>query len=243
MVNPSRFLVLLLAVAVCALSATAQNPAPYPVAKPVAKNAAPLQSVRLLPDSQKGQIAQFIEYQEGKLRVVAEDSTLDSVLQAISQVTGTRIELPPGMLSERIAVTLGPAPMAEVMHALLDSSRFNYVIMGSPQQPDAISSIVIKLRAPNAPLQPGSVTPGQPGYPGTPVTGQPFNGAPQPYGATAESIQAQQARYQQYVAAQQDQQQKLQLMQQQQQQQLMQQQQLVQQQERAQEMGTPPPQQ
>jgi hypothetical protein len=263
MLSPTRSSISLLALALCAQSP--QRAAALP-ARPVLNQTVPAtpptirQNMRLLADGQRGKVAQFIEYQDGKLHIVAEDSTLDGVLQAISQVTGARIDLPAGLQPERIAVTLGPAPMADVVRALLDSSRFNYVILGSPAHPEAIGSIVIKLRNPsNAPVQAASAMPGtnQPGLPGAPVAGQPlakdfYGQARLPNSLTPqEAALSRQELYQKYMSAQQNQRQQQQLIQQQQlvqQQQLLQQQQLIQQQqqqqlirqqEQAQEMGNP----
>jgi hypothetical protein len=251
MLHPIRPAISLTILVLCSISgvwAQAAQPATAMPPRPVLGVSSPQnmhQNLHLLADGQKGQVAQFIEYQDGKLRIIAEDSTLDRVLQAVSQVTGTRIELPSGLQPERIAVTLGPAPMADVIRALLDSSRFNYVILGSPSHPENISSVVIKLRDPsNNPVQAVSAvpTPAQPYFPAVPAAA--LTGQPLPGGATQQAILAQQQAYQNYVAAQQDPKLRDQLMQVQmlKQQQLMQQQQRnIEEQERAQEMGTPPP--
>ena len=228
--------ILLTTLALCTLSAWSQS-RPQGVALPATPilnqtvPAAP-QNMRLLPEGQRGKVSQFIEYQDGKLHIVAEDSTLDSVLMAVSQVTGARVEMPAGLQSERIAVSLGPAPMADVIRALLDSSRFNYLILGSPAHPEIIGSIVIKLRNPSAAAQASAATPAanQAGLPAVPVAGQPV---------TPQAV-ARQALYQKFLAAQQSQQQQQplaqqpQAIQQFQQQQLMQQQLLQQQQQQQQ---------
>jgi len=111
------------------------------------------QNVRLLSDAQRGGIPQFIEYQNGQLQITAEDSTLGKVLDTVCQLLGAQIVAPPELSTERIAVHLGPAPPGEVVHSLLDGSRFDYIIMGSTEKPEAVKTLIIKLH--NSPSTPG----------------------------------------------------------------------------------------
>jgi hypothetical protein len=87
-----------------------------------------------------------VTYQDGKLTILAENSTLSEVLFAIRATTGTNVDLPGGAAAQRIWIRLGPSPARQVLRDLLDSTEFNYVIQGSATDPDGVGSISLTLR-------------------------------------------------------------------------------------------------
>ena len=92
-----------------------------------------------------------VSYSNGMLSIVAENSTLADVLSAVRQKTGASIEAPPSAASERVVISIGPAPANAVLTALLNGSRFDYIILGS--QPSAGTPLQMILREKQAGAQ------------------------------------------------------------------------------------------
>ncbi len=139
-----------------------------------------------------------VSYSNGQLTITAQNSTLGDVLNSVHAKTGTVIEVS-GPATDRIAIRIGPAPVREVLTALLDGSRFNYIILGSSANPLGAEHVILTPKTggaatgpvassqpvyqpppqPQAP-PPGAFVPGQ--FPGVvrgpgglPVPGQPGN--------------------------------------------------------------------
>src|SRR5438270_2588986 len=70
-----------------------------------------------------------VSYQNGQLSIVAPNSTLSDILQAVKTKTGAAIDIPPGA-TERVVSRFGPGPARDVLAALLDGAHFNYVMIG-----------------------------------------------------------------------------------------------------------------
>ncbi len=96
-----------------------------------------------------------VEYINGLLSITANNSTLGDILNAIRARTGATIDAPGG-LYERVVVHLGPAPPRQVIADLLQGSRYDYVLVGSDNDPMALRSIQITVNsgAPPAPPPP-----------------------------------------------------------------------------------------
>src|ERR1700733_6364337 len=71
-----------------------------------------------------------VSYQNAQLTIDAPNSTLGDILRAVRKQTGAEIEIPAA--PERVVTHLGPGSAREVMADLLNGSRFNYVLLGSP---------------------------------------------------------------------------------------------------------------
>jgi hypothetical protein len=99
----------------------------------------------------------------GLLTIVADNSTMGEILNAVRKVTGAALEIPSAANSERVAAHLGPGTPRDVLHDLFTGSKFDYILVGNPENQDAVQRIILTARA-------GSTTPG-----GTAVAG---NGAP-----------------------------------------------------------------
>ena len=75
--------------------------------------------------------AMEVTFENGLLRIHTERSTLAQVLFEVQRQTGAEIAIPAGSESEEIAVELGPAPAREVLAALLNGSRYNFIFVGN----------------------------------------------------------------------------------------------------------------
>jgi len=105
-----------------------------------------------------------VSYQDGQLTIVAPNSTLGDILRAVHKQTGAEIEIPEA--KERVVTHLGPGPAREVIAELLNGSRFNYVLLGSPVDADALTRVVLVAKTgPDNAL--GANQLAQPAQPGT----------------------------------------------------------------------------
>jgi len=109
-----------------------------------------------------------VSYQAGQLVIVARNSTMGDVLNAVKQKTGASVEMPPSS-TERVVGRFGPGAPRDVMAQLLNGSHYDYVLLGSPADPGALKKVVLLARVsgpqPNAP-QPQQAQQMQPGYNG-----------------------------------------------------------------------------
>jgi hypothetical protein len=90
-------------------------------------------------------IAPQVSYQDGMLTINAPNSTLGDILRSVRKHTSADIEVPP-TASERVVTHLGPAPAREVIAELLNGSRFNYVLLGSPENANDLVKVVLVAR-------------------------------------------------------------------------------------------------
>jgi flagellar biosynthesis GTPase FlhF len=104
-----------------------------------------------------------VSYQDGQLTIVAPNSTLADILKAVRKQTGAEIDIPDA--KERVATHLGPGPARDVIAELLNGSRFNYVLLGSPSDAAALTRVVLVAKtgpdnasAVNQPAQPPQAT-------------------------------------------------------------------------------------
>lgn len=97
----------------------------------------PLDSIAAVPPQ--------VTYQENQLTIVAPNSTLGDILRAVKKQTGAEIEIPSA--PERVVTHLGPGPARSVVAELLNGSRFNYVLLGSPQDDTALTRVVLVAKS------------------------------------------------------------------------------------------------
>lgn len=132
-------------------------PSSTPPVKPPVANVAPAQvnpamqtgrrfigppaPVPLTPE-QMAPSAPTITYQGGLLSVESTNSKLSDILSGIRARTGIQFE-GAGAASDRVAGKFGPAPTNEVLTNLLQGSRFDYVIVGSPENPDVAQRVIL----------------------------------------------------------------------------------------------------
>ncbi len=83
-----------------------------------------------------------VTFENGQLTIDSQNSTLTAVLNAIGHQLGAQLEMPPGAAAERVAVHLSGSAR-QTISALLDGSSLNYVIMGSPENPDGVQKVIL----------------------------------------------------------------------------------------------------
>ncbi len=115
--------------------------------------------------------------QGDQLTVLADNSTLGSVLTAIHACTGVLIDIPEGASNTRTFDHLGPGPAREILTSLLSGTEFNYVIESSESDPQKVEGVLLLASgdgAPAAAVQEGFVnTPGRRAWKLTQRTGRP----------------------------------------------------------------------
>jgi hypothetical protein len=92
-----------------------------------------------------------VSYNDGQLRIDAENVTLAAVLKLVAEKTGAVIEVPPGTGTERIFEHIGPGRPEDVLASLLNGSPFDFVIVGSPLGTHEPTQVLLSMR--------GTVTP------------------------------------------------------------------------------------
>src|SRR3954468_12372172 len=92
-----------------------------------------------------------VSFQGGQLTILARNSTMVDVLNAVKQRTGAAVEMP-AVSSERVVGQFGPGSPREVMAQLLNGSHYDYVLVGSPADPRVLKKVVLMARA-NGPEQ------------------------------------------------------------------------------------------
>jgi hypothetical protein len=87
-----------------------------------------------------------VSFQGGELTITAQNSTLGDILKAVRAQTGATIDLP-GNASERVVGHFGPAPARDVLTSLLNGSHFNFVLLGSSTDPNALDRIILMAKS------------------------------------------------------------------------------------------------
>jgi hypothetical protein len=111
-----------------------KTPDPTPVAPP-----APLLPYQLPAQPPK------VTFLNGQLTIVAENSTLGSVMEQIRAATGASFE---GSYvgGERVSTRLGPGAPRDVIADLLNGSNYNYVLLGSLEDPLSLERVIVSQR-------------------------------------------------------------------------------------------------
>jgi hypothetical protein len=91
-----------------------------------------------------------VTFEAGLLTISAQNSTLGEILRDVRKLTGASIEIPPGSNggNERVVTHLGPGAPRDVLAVLLNGSSFNYVMIGSNSDPNAVSTVVLMSKPP-----------------------------------------------------------------------------------------------
>jgi len=86
-----------------------------------------------------------VSFQNGQLTVLAENSSLGEVLNAVRAATGIRVEGASGG-SERVTAKIGPAPVRDVLLSLLEGSRYDFAMLGAATDPQRVERLVLSPR-------------------------------------------------------------------------------------------------
>ena len=92
-------------------------------------------------------VAPEVIYQGGMLTIKAPNSTMNDVLSAVRRVTGATIEKPPVGGGDRVVAQLGPGQPKDVLEALFNGSRYDYIILGSMTRPGGVDRVILTARA------------------------------------------------------------------------------------------------
>jgi hypothetical protein len=110
-----------------------------------ASTAAPAAEILPLAPEQRPAAPPVVTYVDGKLTVVAKNSTLGDILRAVAAKTGASIDVPEAA-NERVVSQLGPAPARDVMAALLNGSHYNYVMVGTETNPNSVAHVILTAK-------------------------------------------------------------------------------------------------
>jgi hypothetical protein len=130
---------------------------PAPVTPAVVAPAVPLRPDQMPP------IPPQVIFQHGLLTIAAQNSSLGDILRAVRNQTGAVVEVPANA-TERVVGNFGPGPARDVLSSLLNGSHFNYVLLGSATNPDALERVILTVKSGNepAPTETASATPPPP---------------------------------------------------------------------------------
>jgi hypothetical protein len=103
-----------------------------------------------------------VSFQNGELTVLAQNSSLGEVLNAVRAATGMKIEGSSGS-AERVTAKIGPASVRDVLLSLLEGSKYDFAMLGSVTDPQRVERLVLSPRTASsgsisAPQQPAPQT-------------------------------------------------------------------------------------
>jgi hypothetical protein len=86
--------------------------------------------------------ASTVTFEDGALAISARSSKLGDILRKIQSVTGAEID---GSIEaeELVAAQVGPGPARDVISAFLVGSRFNYILVGSSEDSNVITKVIL----------------------------------------------------------------------------------------------------
>lgn len=116
-----------------------------------------------------------VMYQNGKLTIIARNSTLGDILRGVHAKTGALIDIP-GSAPERVVGQFGPGPARDVIASLLNGSHFNYVMLGSEGHPEQLAHLILTPKTGGGTTSPATQSPSQP----VQAQNQPVPTAPEP---------------------------------------------------------------
>jgi hypothetical protein len=87
-----------------------------------------------------------VTFSHGKLRIWANKATLAEVMAEIHRNTGAEMTMPSGAGQDPIVADIGPAPAREALAKLLYGSPFNFVIVGTDNDPSQLRGVFLTSR-------------------------------------------------------------------------------------------------
>jgi hypothetical protein len=117
-----------------------------------------------------------VEYRNGRLSILAHDVSLAQVLNEVQRKTGADIPIPSVAAQEQVVATIGLLPVRDALSALLNGSRFNFIIVGADDDPSKLKSVILSFRGGSISQPAMAVAPPEPAV----VEPQPEPEAPQP---------------------------------------------------------------
>lgn len=130
--------------AVAAASPTA-SPVIAPLVTTSVPSPVPQPAVSAVPPPAPEPIAN-VQYAQGLLTVTSQNASLGMVLKLISAKTGATIDLAPELQNEPVVAQIGPSAARDVMTALLDSPKIDYIVMGSSAANGGLGRVLVRTR-------------------------------------------------------------------------------------------------
>ena len=125
-----------------------QNGFPAASTNPTSSGAVPANSqvpqVPLLP-SQMPPKPPRISYAGGQLTVIADNSTMGDILNAVRSATGIKMEGTSGG-SDRVYGQYGPASPRVILDSLLSGSHYDFIILSSLENPEVVQRVILSPR-------------------------------------------------------------------------------------------------
>lgn len=87
-----------------------------------------------------------VTFRDGMITLTAPNSSLASVLSAISAKTGIEFEGAELGAADRLGLSIGPAPEADVLSAIFDGGRFDYMALGRPDSPALVQRVILTAK-------------------------------------------------------------------------------------------------
>jgi len=84
-----------------------------------------------------------VNYSNTQLTIIARNATLSQVLRSVQSLTGASVDMPSSASNERVAGQFGPGQPRDVLNALLNGSKFNYIILGVTGDPGAVQKVIL----------------------------------------------------------------------------------------------------
>jgi hypothetical protein len=106
-----------------------------------------------VPTAEPPKPALIVSFQSGLLSISSNKANLSEILFAIHEKTGAEIAIPAGAEQEQVVAEFGPAPAAEVLAHLLNGTKFNFLILSSATDPQALDRVILTSR-PEGPMPP-----------------------------------------------------------------------------------------
>jgi AMIN domain len=95
-----------------------------------------------------------VNYMSGKLSIWADKASLAEVLFEVHRKTGADIPIPAGAQQDQVVASIGPASPRDALAALLNGSRFNFIMVGSDNDPGRLKSVILTVRGEEGVSQP-----------------------------------------------------------------------------------------
>jgi hypothetical protein len=96
--------------------------------------------------SQPAPPAPIAQLKNGELFIQANGQDLASVIDAIRSATGISVEMPAESQPEPVFLSMGPASTKDALIALIEGSKYNYIIVGSEKDPQLVKRLILSER-------------------------------------------------------------------------------------------------
>jgi hypothetical protein len=143
-----KFLFLLPATLLCLMAANPAQAQRKAARKRPVKQAQPVPAAQPTPPPAPPTLEQMpaatpqVTFDNGRLTVVAHNSTLGDILRAVRGQTGAVVEIPANA-TERVVGNFGPGAARDVLAALLNGTHFDYVMLGSATNSSALERVIL----------------------------------------------------------------------------------------------------